>query len=140
MRLCGRILLAILVVTAVAGGALLAFRQPTTDPIYKGKRLRIWLKEYDPEKSPRERHEADQAVYPIGTNVIPMLLGMLRVEDSPLKMKLLSLAWRLHLRVRYDSAWDCCLEAGEAFRQLGATASDAVPELIKIYNPNNLPA
>jgi HEAT repeat protein len=140
MRKFGRILLAVMVVTAVAGVALVALRQPTTDPTYKGKRLSIWLKEYDPEKSPSERSEADKAVSHIGTNAIPMLLGMLRVEDSSLKMKLLGLAWRLRIKVRYHSAWDCSLEAGEAFRQLGARASSAVPDLIKIYNPNNLPA
>jgi hypothetical protein len=92
------------------------------EPVYQGKPLSSWLDRYiftvpDPHL-PEYRSfmgiepdpEADEAVRQIGTKAIPTLVHMLRADD-------------------YDSNG----EAAQAFRALGANASNAVPQLIQTY-------
>ena len=62
---------------------------------------------------------------------------MLQTKDSDLTLKLFHLALRQQLiKINYVPAENRHAEAAEAFRILGASASNAVPELINIYSPN----
>jgi hypothetical protein len=121
------------------------------EPVYNGKRLSEWLKASAEERATaastsRAPHgtldidttiEADEAVRHAGTNAIPTLLRMLRVSDSPLKLKLLDLAQRQHLiKIKYTPAAYWNGAAAEGFRVLGGKAQSAVPALIEIVNQN----
>ena len=163
MRKSFRNALIILVIGAIAIMTLRASRE-RSDPIYKGKPLSVWLREYDPAvalarhqqpgtfrlvemsnytngpvfSKPLERIEADEAVHHIGTDAIPMLLDMLRAQDSDLTLKLVGLAQKQHwIPVRYVNAHRRNECATEAFRALGAGASNAVPKLMAIYAANS---
>jgi RNA polymerase sigma factor (sigma-70 family) len=97
---------------------------PVPDPVYEGKRLSAWLDGYcdmtkHPSYSP-ERRQADDAIRHIGTNGIPLLLWMIGATDADL----------LH---NLGDPGEKRQDAEFAFQTLGATAKDAVPELITIY-------
>lgn len=99
------------------------------DPVYQGKRLSVWLEAFNYEKHKfegPEAREAKEAVRHIGTNGIPLLLWMLRAKDADLSTK-------------NGEPSEKRNEASEAFRTLGASAKDAVPELIAILE-QKLPA
>ncbi len=107
-------------------GAVFFFLQSTHDPVYQGKRLSVWLKEYDFKKSADgkeliagDMRKVDEIVKQAGTNAIPTLLRLLREEDSK--------------KHNIDSNGE---EASDGFRVLGASATNAVPDLIKIYEQN----
>jgi hypothetical protein len=101
-------------------------------PTYEGKPLSYWL-------SGRKitSDKAQDAVRYAGTNAIPMLLQMVRADDSPLKGRWNAftlnngLLWCYFVpaEVRHRQAL-----AG--FKTLGLLASNAAPELIKIYDSN----
>jgi hypothetical protein len=126
----------IISIFAVAGvlGALSweLLRPRIPDPIYEGKPLSYWL---SGKKSTWDM--AEEAVRHAGTNSIPMLLQMMRADDSPLKRK-----WNAFTQ-RRDLLW-CSFEPAElrhhqavdGFRTLGPLASNAVPRLMKIYESN----
>jgi len=112
--------------TIVICGTVFFFLQSTHDPVYQGKRLSVWLKEYDFKKSADgkeiiegDMRAADEIVKQAGTNAIPTLLRLLREEDSK--------------KHNIDSNGG---EASDGFRVLGAGATNAVPDLIKIYEQN----
>jgi HEAT repeat protein len=115
---------------------------PPREPSYKGKPLSVWLQEYSMEHTgPPLDDERDGAIRHIGTNAIPILLQMLRASDSPLKTRCIELIYRQNLvKIRVASAGVKNLEAFQAFRALGADASNAVPELIEIYNEKISPS
>jgi len=94
------------------------------EPMYQGKLLSVWLKDYDNTKevfanNGAKLHELDKIVKEAGTDAIPTLLQLLRDED-----------FKEH---DFRSNGN---EASNGFRVLGATAKDAVPALIKIYEQN----
>jgi HEAT repeat protein len=94
------------------------------EPVYQGKRLSIWLQSYTPAgNSP----ETDEALQTIGTNAIPILLDNLRANDSALKLKLAALG------LPYTLAETRHLRAEKGFTALGDAASNAAPDLCKIY-------
>lgn len=74
----------ILIALALLTGVSLAiFLTRSKQPNYQGKPLTVWLEAY---RLPRERNqaaweEADKAVRHIGTNAIPTLLQMLRLNE-----------------------------------------------------------
>ena len=136
MRKGFRILLVMLLLAVAGGIAWLALHQPR-EPIYQGKRLSIWLHGYDNAASPQFRAETDEAVRNIGTNAIPILLHMLRENDSSLRFRLLRLLGKQHLiKISFAPPKALNEEARFAFKILGARASNAVPELIQIYSRN----
>ncbi len=127
------IILFLVLLVALAGWEIFC-ALPPREPVYEGKPLSYWLKGYDPiEGSEPGRQQTDEAVRQIGTNAIPLLLRMLREQDSPLKLKLLALARRQHVvKINYVEASRRNIQAELTFEQLGPTAAGAVPELIKI--------
>jgi HEAT repeat protein len=122
-----QIVVASLILSAIViGGIAFFFLRSTRDPVYQGKRLSVWLKEYDFRKtadgkgiSEGDVRKADEIVKQAGTNAIPTLLRLLREEDSK--------------KHNIDSTGG---EASDGFRVLGASATNAVPDLMKIYEQN----
>lgn len=130
MRKRPRILLAVLIVAVVGWIAWLTLRP--SEPMYKGKPLSFWLEGY--VYDPRLRPEADEAVRHIGTNAIPILLRLLQAKDSPLNLRLISLASKQHVfRIKHVYESDKHTQAVNGFKALGAGGKIAVPELIRIY-------
>ncbi len=134
MRKWPRNVLATLIILVVVGGAWVVWHAPT-EPVYQGKRLRVWLAGYSGTN--RDRQVTDEAVRHIGTNAIPTLLKMLRAHDSPLESKLLFWATRYRaLVIHYTNPSVLNDHAFMAFQALGPEAASAVPELIKILEQN----
>lgn len=140
MRKRQRIILAVAAVAVVIGVITWEVLR-TSEPAFEGKELNVWLEGYQISKytvGSLQRNKADEAMRHAGTNAIPTLLRMLRAQDSPLKLKLLDLAQRQKLiRVNYTPASAKKYSAGVAFGTLGGTASNAVPELIRIYHQDS---
>ncbi len=138
-----RILLAVLVLTALTIVAGVWFLRPEPEPVYQGKRLSQWLTDITADGdhfSLVDREPAEDAVRHMGTNAIPTALRLLRVKDSALKLKLISLAQERHLLKAYyvtASARNC--QAAIAFHVLGAQAKGAVPSLLRIAEENISP-
>jgi hypothetical protein len=134
MRKWFRNLLAMLGVAVVLGVAWLVSRTPG-EPVYQGKRLRIWLQGY--AGTGKKREETDTAVRQIGTNAIPILLGMLHAHDSPLMIKWLT--WVSNQRfpgLHYTNPSILNEEAFMGFQALGSNAASAVPKVIIILDQN----
>ena len=118
---------------------------PVREPVYKGKRLSIWLDTYrkyglagvETWQVRLEQQEADEAVRQIGTNALPTLLRMLRAQDSTLKVRFMDLAAKQHfIPIKYTSAEERRYRACCAFGVLRAKARSAVPVLIQIAHEN----
>ena len=72
-----------------------------------------------------------------GTNALPILLRMLRANDSALKLKCVDLAKRQHfIRIKYTPAEELNYRACSGFGVLGSKAQNAVPALVEIANQN----
>jgi HEAT repeat protein len=135
-----RIIVIGLLLVVLGGLCWLGYRQFTPDPVYQGKRLHVWL---EPQPSPWFNKfglvaslspEAREAVRQIGTNAIPRLLAMLRTQDSSLEPRLVALAQKQHyLKFTYVDAAHQHAQAALAFEVLGASASNAVPALLQIF-------
>src|SRR5689334_9442211 len=108
------------------------------EPIYKGKRLTDWLREYDAAQPGVTFKEVDEAVRQIGTNALPQLLHLLRAKDTPLKLFLIRSAGKQHL-VGVDVSPAAILHgrALAAFRTLGPSAKPALPALQEILCKEN---
>jgi len=124
------------------------------EPVYQGKRLSAWLREYrsalnvidgDREEAGKTARNAIQA---IGTNAIPTLVRMLGKKDSFVVSKLLAL-WNRHFSslprwarypgwLRHQAAF-LNNYAEHGFEILGADAQQAVPALIALYEQNVSP-
>lgn len=148
MRNQRRIWTAILVLAVACVVAWQILPSRDSEPVYKGKRLSEWLSAainsfhpdtlaYNPP-NPSEI-QADEAVRHIGTNAIPTLLEMIQETDSPLKLKWIALMRKQHFFKPPQEAFNRNLQAIYAFKTLGSTASNAVPDLVRIYRGNLSP-
>jgi hypothetical protein len=133
------------VVIVVLGSAIWrSSHRPGREPLYKGKRLSVWLEHYRrmwiwmPDNlKPEEARQTEEAVRHIGTNAIPTLLPMLRKRDFVVVSKLLE--WRQPpylIHIPYVSAATRNSDAASGFKILGTNALPALPELIAIYERN----
>ena len=117
----------------------------SAEPEYGGRPLSHWLEGYHGMRhgfegefqSTKKADDAiDDVIRQIGTNAIPALLRMLVATDSPLrKLKYYMDTHNIH-HFEFDSppALVRRVQAALAFRALGANASNAVPELIILFN------
>lgn len=116
--------------------------QPS-EPVYKGKPLSLWLRNYTTYDHygwiyPRRAPQADEAVRQIGTNAIPTLLRLLRARDSALELKLVNLVrWQHVLEIKFTPADEWNLAAVMGFAALGTNAQSAVPALIEMATPSD---
>jgi len=101
------------------------------EPAYQGRRLSAWLRDSEsggPETLRNVRSR--QAVRQIGSNAVPCLLKMLRIEDPSWKTEVAG--W---LQDKCDLDWSFSLanvqwrRAIIGFNILGRTAAPAIPEL-----------
>jgi hypothetical protein len=77
-----RILAVAVLILLLAAIFIFIFARPS-DPVYKGKRLSIWLAEAHTGGWPRHAPvEADEAIRQIGTDSFPMIRHLLRSRDS----------------------------------------------------------
>jgi hypothetical protein len=118
-----------------------------SEPIYQGQPLSTWLIEYERSMSrqgpPSQPPATDpgRAIYEIGTNAVPLLLGRLRAHDSPLAFQIKLLA-RLspsslhHIRL----AQELHREGFIGFRALGPRGEIAIPELVNMLNEQSDPS
>ncbi len=109
------------------------------EPVYQGKPLSAWLEYFDPGKnrSGKQSGEAETAIQRIGTNAIPTMLRMLRTPNLPWKNRLFAWAQKQHvIKIHYVQPEFGYDEAFFGFEVLGPRASNAVPELVKIFDQN----
>jgi hypothetical protein len=148
MKKRNRILLIGLLAVVLGGFAWLAFRQNQPEPFYQGKPLSFWLAGYDgqsyaythPMGPPGPTSdEANAAIRQIGTNAVPTLLRMLQQRHSRFKVTIMGLLHSQHLiRIPYAST-NPNFRALSGFETLGATATDAVPLLIELFDRDPSP-
>lgn len=143
-----RILLAgllVVVLCALAGLVWLSTGAP--EPTYKGKPLSYWLAGYDRSSGPPSTNgpplpdwqDANKAVKAIGTNAVPILMRKLRQNDSKLKTAVMDLLRKqrlikLNLPPQFSN-----FTAARAFSALGPLASNAVPELVAMFDSDRSP-
>ena len=135
------LLIAVLALIICGLGLILFLSYEPSAPVYNGKPLTYWLTGYAtgadrPDDSP-ERQEAERAVRQMGTNCLPRLLRMLQRHASPLKIKVRKLLQRQRLFdfASLDPGQDS--EAFWALETMAPTASNAVSELIRIYDSDS---
>ncbi|MDB6065626.1 MAG: HEAT-like repeat protein [Pedosphaera sp.] len=133
MRKRFRIVFALLLLAVMGGIAWLALRP--NEPVYKGKRLSVWLEGYHPiGLSFGSREAADEAVRQLGTKAIPILLKRLQTKDAPLTDEFIALAQKQHfISIHHESAYNRRDEGAYGFSALGSEGRDAVPALIELY-------
>jgi hypothetical protein len=147
MRKRVQIAFAILLVAVAGVVAARVMRLPDSEPVYEGKRLTAWLREY---RSRGDVEGASHAIRQIGTNAILTLLEMLRERDS-VTVGLVGF-WNQHVwQMRYLPRWArrpymayyqqekaplINHQAAGGFEILAADGQQAVPALLKIYKQN----
>ena len=129
------IAMAILVVVGVASWGFMSQREPA----YQGKPFSFWLDRYcwnfmaSSAEGIKERNQAEVAVRQIGTNGLPVLLGMIKAANShPWQDKANELLCMQSLiSFRFSRRYDY-RAAVQGFILLGANAAPAVPALIEL--------
>ncbi len=101
------------------------------EPVYQGRRLSAWLERFRPDG---DTPDVDEAVRAVGTNAIPLLLQNLQAKDSRLRLMLSVLG------LEYTPAKIHHMRAEKGFSALGADASNAVPNIIEVYEQNTSPS
>ena len=145
-----RLIVAVVLLLVIVAGLIAYQSLREREPVYAGKSLRAWLREYD-GSWPRST-AAEAAIRQIGTNAIPTLLKIL-CEKNSISTSKLGDFWGRHISrhrslptwVRYPG-WYLALTGNRnslatvGFKVLGADAQQAVPALIQIYERNISPA
>ncbi len=138
MRKKLRIVTAILLIAIFGGIVWQVLRGHEYEPIYQGRALSFWLRGYGIFSATNEptRHQADAALDACGTNAVPVLLRMLHTPDTPLEDKFL--AWVGKQRFAKINppmpSWMRHQAAFWGLLSLGPRASNAVPELMEMYD------
>jgi hypothetical protein len=134
VRIRRRLLIVVLAFAAL-GGVTAFLLRGDPEPKFEGKPLSRWLQGYCPDEYAWE--SANNAVDMFGTNAIPTLLSMLGANDSRLKPALVSLAQKQPwIHIDPIPATNRNYAAAMAFRHLGTAATNAIPDLIRIYARN----
>jgi HEAT repeat protein len=103
------------------------------EPVYQGKQLSEWLRDFDNGRGSPGYSGAEEGVRAMGTDCLPILMCELRAQDSPLLEKLVRLAGRQHwLKVSYTQRGTRRARAVSAFHALGQRA---IPALIQMLVP-----
>ncbi|MCX6924066.1 MAG: HEAT repeat domain-containing protein [Verrucomicrobia bacterium] len=147
--------LAVLLVVLISAVVWQVLRSQKREPVYQGKRLRVWLDEYSFRTltgAIEARNTAEAAIQQIGTNAIPTLLNLLRKKDSPLVARLILLWGRYVTRTSYLPFWVAYpswyqvhaailnRQGSLGFEILRANGHPAVPALIRLYEQEISPS
>ena len=142
-----RVILVVFVAIVLGAFGWMVFQtQPPPEPMCRGEPLSVWLSSSaNPHYGRYEdnlvrtymQQEVQEALKEIGTNAIPTLLHWLRANDSPLKQKMIDLARKQKVvKIHHTPPGALHQLAAIGFARLGASASNAVPALIEIYERN----
>jgi hypothetical protein len=101
------------------------------EPVYQGKRLSVWLRQYSADA---DSPETDEALRAIGTNAIPILLAELQAREPRLKVSLPMLG------LYYIPAENRHVWGQKGFSALGNDASNAASPLMRIYERDISPS
>jgi hypothetical protein len=146
----GRLILVTVIILAAAGvmGWMLLSLGPQ-EPVYKGKPLSYWLEGYDPSGgAPNYQlthpnaptyQEASEAVRKLGTNAIPTLLRKLRQRDSKAKEMFMNLLRKQHVIKISPPRTTQYIEPLDGFKDVGVEASNAVPQLVALFEHDPSP-
>jgi hypothetical protein len=145
MRIRVKIALALFFVSLV--GLVLWQVVQQREPVYQGRTLTSWVKDFRQDASRRgafiPNPAATAAIRQIGTNGIPTLLHLLRTKDSAFKanmMRLLARQRLIKVKVDYLSPIDWSQCVWFSFCALGTNKTQsAVPGLIEAANDSTIP-
>ena len=139
MRKQVHIALTVLLV-AIAGVILWqVLRQREPEPVYQAKPLKVWLRQWatthlDGDGGDLGR-QTETAIRQIGTNAIPIYLGMVTTKESALKLKMLTLVpSRWAGRFPRSKVYEYRLLGAYGLIALGAKSKPAVPALMALLN------
>lgn len=131
MKKRGKVLIWVVAVAAVAA-LVWAIARPS-EPSYQGKRLSVWLREFDHVDDARDVAGAREAVTMMSSNTLPFLVKQLGAHDPFLKRLLIDvlnkqsvIQWRPRMAEEEQyTAW-------QAFEVLGVTAAPAIPQVASL--------
>ena len=136
-----RITLVVLLLAVVGVGVVVWAVLKPNEPVYEGRLLTSWLRQYaenhqftEPDLMLQPRGElgkqAEAAIRQIGTNAIPTLLQMVQASDPPpWKLRLIEFLRKQSI-IKINRASPSLAALG--FTALGADAAGAVPALIEV--------
>jgi HEAT repeats len=112
------------------------------EPVYQGKPLSVWLRQYRVTHTDGDGGElgkqTETAIRQIGTNAIPIYLGIITTRESALKLKLMALVPKRWLaRFPMRSVYDFRFQGAYGLMALGAEAKPAVPVLIALLKDSD---
>jgi hypothetical protein len=112
---------------------VVAFLIGPRDPELQGKRLSVWIKEFDSWNWPTKPQTKVLRQY--GSSAAPLLRRMLRSRDSSIETKLLKLLSKQNLiKIQIPPASVAQHQALEICNLLGADVRKAVPEIEALVN------
>jgi HEAT repeat protein len=140
------------VTAALAVGFWLIYCVWPREPIYRGKRVTVWLEQYarnsfesGSKPRPELAQEAEAAIRRIGAKAAPICLDLVNSREAPWKVKLLKVApaswldW-LHVASLVDHRSEIFWRRSRGvagFQILGEDARSAVPGLIRLLRDEN---
>jgi hypothetical protein len=134
-----RIRIAVILLGALALGVL-AWRAVHPPGLsYQGRPLIAWLHQFNEADDLAARREAGEAVQHIGTNGIPILLGMIALKEAPSKLR--EVPWlerQQMLKLPFLLPDEERHLAVSGFELLGPQAHAAVPALVQLAASTNL--
>jgi HEAT repeat protein len=134
--------IAIAAVLAILAGTVAWQVLRGREPVYQGKPLKVWLRQWATTHLDGDSgdlgHQTETAIQQIGTNAIPIYLGMIATKESALRLKLLALLPnRWAVRLPTSNVYEYRLLGAYGLIALGAEAKLAVPALIALLKDAN---
>jgi hypothetical protein len=134
-----RIFFVAVMLTSVGVMAWVLLRPGEAEPVYQGKPLSYWLEGYYPDvplgsNGPAVTWDgANEAIHAMGTNAVPSLMRKLQRHDSELRLSTERWLIRWHLMKRRNFTGNEDWKAARGLAALGSAASNAVPQLIRMF-------
>ncbi len=134
------IVFGVVLVAFLAGASWLWWHPPAAEPLYQGKPLSYWLDGLAiPASAPIPGRptfaQANAALRAAGTNAIPTLLRLVRKKQWMFEWEFNGMVYVFHLEPGSNRPTVPPQRlATLAFHALGQTASNALPELLRIYD------
>ena len=102
-------------------------RDYPTDPVFDGQPLSKWLYDLDERSDETAREAAGKVILHLGTNAIPPMMAMFKIERSELEELLVQQAG-----VPLGTAMFRRYAVIDGFKILGELAATAIPDLVKL--------
>ena len=147
MRTALNLVVAVLLLVALVAVGWLVCQRPPPEPVYQQQPLSYWLAAYDSGNyklahpngpAPPTRTQSDAAIRAMGTNALPTLLRMIQEPISGPREKVFRLLQKYHvIKAGYLPDGRHNFAAYGGFTALGPTVSNALPQLIMIFDHNH---